>query len=311
MCVYGPINRSSEARTGRRNTDRRGHHAPGSTRMGGSEKTRLAARRGVEAFDEESQARPAAIFLERVIDPPHERHGVDSPTKPSRCLDEIGTVTVERVAEPRHRPTHAREQLGELVYDEPGTNRPSPHRSTCRATSEPSSTPAAPPKIPDGRYRPNIAALERVPRQLEPTEITARPGAPWIPTDIEQFCREVLDASVDVEHLHSSATGQHGCATAAAAASLCPRNGAPAEPTRSPSSMPRSTSGSTPSPTPPTTASRVRNDAETLAARDKQEALTSRFSTWVWETPNGEPSRLAATTSCSPRPSSRTTTATT
>ena len=31
---------------------------------------------------------------------------------------------------------------------------------------------------------------------------------------------------------------------------------------------------------------RVRNDAETLAARDKQEALTARFSTWVWENPD-------------------------
>src|SRR5690606_32354158 len=37
---------------------------------------------------------------------------------------------------------------------------------------------------------------------------------------------------------------------------------------------------------------RVRNDAETLAARDKQEALTSRFSTWVWEEPE-RASRLA------------------
>src|SRR5690606_25064480 len=49
----------------------------------------------------------------------------------------------------------------------------------------------------------NIASLERVlPRQLEPGEITARLGAPWIPaTDIERFCSEVLDATVDVERL--------------------------------------------------------------------------------------------------------------
>ncbi|MGH9023502.1 MAG: DEAD/DEAH box helicase family protein, partial [Acidimicrobiia bacterium] len=30
---------------------------------------------------------------------------------------------------------------------------------------------------------------------------------------------------------------------------------------------------------------RVRNDAETIAARDKQDALASRFSAWVWEDP--------------------------
>jgi len=52
----------------------------------------------LESFDEESQqARPATIFHERVIDPPHERHGVDSPERAvAVCLDETGTVTVER-----------------------------------------------------------------------------------------------------------------------------------------------------------------------------------------------------------------------
>src|SRR3546814_7582793 len=55
----------------------------------------------------------------------------------------------------------------------------------------------------EARYGPNIAALERVlPRQLEPVEITARLGAPWIPgVDVEEFCQEVLDATVDIEHL--------------------------------------------------------------------------------------------------------------
>lgn len=54
----------------------------------------------------------------------------------------------------------------------------------------------------DSRYVANIKALEGVLRRLEPTEITARLGAPWIPsTDIEAFCSEVLGATVDVEHL--------------------------------------------------------------------------------------------------------------
>jgi hypothetical protein len=39
---------------------------------------------------------------------------------------------------------------------------------------------------------------------------------------------------------------------------------------------------------------RVRNDAETLAARDKQEALGDRFSAWVWEDP-ARARRLAGT----------------
>jgi hypothetical protein len=43
---------------------------------------------------------------------------------------------------------------------------------------------------------------------------------------------------------------------------------------------------------------RVRNDAET-SCRSKQEALITRFSTWVWRTTRAE--RLATTTACSPR----------
>jgi hypothetical protein len=128
-----------------------------------------------------------------------------APTKQSRC------ASTRRARSPSNA-------LAELLGTDPpphasssanwSTTNPVPNRlvpaaeylsgnvraklDTCRAIDD-----------PDGRFRANIAALERVlPRQLEPTEITARLGAPWIPSrDIEQFCREVLDATVDVEHL--------------------------------------------------------------------------------------------------------------
>ena len=290
--VYGPINRSSEARTGRR------HPESGEEimrrvrpRMGGfREDPDWPLVAALEVFDEETQeARPAAIFRDRVIDPPHERHGVDSPDEAvAVCLDESGMVTVERVAELLGTdPTHARQQLGELVYDEPGSSRLVPASEYLSGNVRAKLDACRTVEDPDGRYRPNIAALERVlPRQLEPTEITARLGAPWIPSrDIEHFCREVLDATVDVEHLpqlgHWSARLRDGSRRSVALSSEWGTARADAITLLDAALNQRlhTVTDTTDD------GRRVRNDAETLAARDKQEALTTRFSTWVWEDP--------------------------
>jgi N12 class adenine-specific DNA methylase len=298
--LYGPINRSSQARTGRRDPET-GEEIMRRVRprMGGfREDPDWPLVAALEVFDDETQeARPAAIFHERVIDPPHERHGVDTPGEAvAVCLDETGTVTVDRVAELLGTdPATARQQLGELVYDEPGTDRLVPASEylsgnvrakldACRAADE-----------GDGRYRRNIAALERVlPRQLEPAEITARLGAPWIPSrDIERFCTEVLDSTVDVEHLpqlgHWSARLRDGSRRGVALSSEWGTSRADAITLLDAALNQRlhTVTDATDD------GRRVRNDAETLAARDKQEALTARFSTWVWEDPE-RAARLAA-----------------
>ena len=290
--TYGPINRSSESRTGRRHAET-GEEIMRRVRprMGGfREDPDWPLVAALEVFDEETQeARPAAIFHQRVVDPPHERHGVDSPEEAvAVCLDETGTVMIDRAAELLGTDaTAARRQLAELVYDEPGTGRLVPAAEylsgnvrlkldACRTDDT------------AGRFAVNIAALERVmPRQLEPAEITARLGAPWIPaSDVERFCTEVLDATVDVEHLSQvgswtvklrsggrrsvALSSEWGTARADAAtlldAALNQRLHTVTDATDD--------------------GRRARNDAETLAARDKQEALTARFSNWVWENPD-------------------------
>ena len=288
--LYGPINRSSQARTGRHDNET-GEEIMRRVRprMGGfrddPDWPLVAA---LEVFDEETQeARPAAIFHERVIDPPHERHGVDTPDEAvAVCLDETGTITVDRVAELLGTdPPAARQQLGELVYDDPGSGRLVPASeylsgnvraklAACRASED-----------PDGRFRRNVAALARVlPRQLEPAEITARLGAPWIPSqDIEHFCREVLDATVDVEHLpqlgHWSARLRDGSRRSVVLSSewgTARADGITLLDAALNQRLHTVTDATD-------DGRRVRNDAETLAARDKQEALTAQFSTWVWE----------------------------
>jgi len=290
--INGPINRSSRARTGRRDAET-GEEIMRRVRprMGGfREDPDWPLVAALEVFDEETQeARPAAIFNERVIDPPHERHGVDTPDEAiAVCLDETGTVTIARAAELLGTDTAAaRQQLGALVFDEPGTDRLVPASEylsgnvrakleACRAIDD-----------PDGHFRANIAALERVlPRQLEPAEITARLGAPWIPSrDIERFCREVLDATVDIEHLpqlgHWSARLRDGSRRSVALSSewgTARADGITLLDAALNQRLHTVTDATE-------DGRRVRNDPETLAARDKQEALTSRFSNWVWEDP--------------------------
>lgn len=290
--LYGPINRSSQALTGRCDPET-GEEIMRRVRprMGGfredPDRPLVAA---LEVFDEETQeARPAAIFHERVIDPPHERHGVDTPDEAiAVCLDETGTVTINRVAELLGTdPTTARQRLGELVYDEPTTNRIVPASEYLSGNVRAKLAACCATSYPDGRHQANIAALERVlPRQLDPAEITARLGAPWIPSrDIEQFCREVLDATVDVEHLpqlgHWSARLRDGSRRSVALASAWGTVRADAVTLLDAALNQRlhTVTDATED------GRRIRNDAETLTARDKQEALTARFSTWVWEDP--------------------------
>jgi len=300
--LYGPINRSSQARTGRRDPESGEEiHRRVRPRMGGfREDPDWPLVAALEVFDDETQeARPAAIFRERVIDPPHERHGVDTPDEAvAVCLDETGAVTLERVAELLGTDQEsARSQLGSLVYDEPVTGRlvPAAEYLSGNVREKLAACRAQPADAGRARFAANIEALERVmPRQLEPGEVTARLGAPWVPsTDIEAFCRDVLDASVDVEHLaqlgHWSARLRDGTRRSVALTSEWGTSRADAITLLDAALNQRlhTVTDATED------GRRVRNDAETLAARDKQEALTSRFSTWVWEDPDRS-DRLAA-----------------
>ncbi len=289
--LYGPINRSSVARTGRTDLDtgeeimRRNR-----PRMGGfrddPDWPLVAA---LETFDDETQqARPAAIFTDRVIAPPTPRLGVDTPAEAvAVCLDETGTVTLERAAELLGIDTdQARSELGDLVYEDPVDASLVPgaqYLSGNIARKIAACTAAA----DQPRFQDNLIALEKVlPRQLEPAEITARLGAPWIPgADIEAFCVEVLDVTVDVERLAEigrwSARLRDGSRRSVALSSEWGTARADGITLLDASLNQRlhTVTDATEN------GRRVRNDAETLAARDKQDALADRFSEWVWEHP--------------------------
>jgi N12 class adenine-specific DNA methylase len=289
--IYGPLNRSTLAR-GRAKEDgeaevvRRMRPRMGGFRAEDPDWPLVAA---LEVFDEETQtATKAAIFTQRVVDPPVVRLGVDAPAEAvAVCLDESGTVTTARVAELLGLDeAAARTQLDGLVYDDPATNALVPAAEylsgnvrrkidACRALLDERPELAA-----------NVEALEAViPRQLDPADISARLGAPWIPaSDIEAFCSEEIDARVDVEHLagigHWTLKVRYGRGSVAATSVWGTARADALTLVDAALNQRLHTVYDTDD-----DGKRTRNDVATLAARDKQERLTERFSKWVWEDP--------------------------
>lgn len=290
--VYGPINRYKQARTGKTDpvtgeeTMRRLR-----PRMGGfrddPDWPLVAA---LEIFDDDTQhATPAPIFTQRVISPPSPRLGVDTPAEAiAVCLDESGSVTIDRAAQLLGISTaRTRDTLGDLVYDDPATGRLVPATEYLSGNIRHKLREAEAVAPTDPRFERNVAALRTaLPRQLEPAEITARLGAPWIPAaDVESFCAEVMGAEIEIEFLPTigrwstalrvgrrasvALSSEWGTARADAVSLLDATLNQ-----RLHTVTDEADDGK-----------RVRNDAETIAAREKQDAMGERFSTWVWEDP--------------------------
>jgi N12 class adenine-specific DNA methylase len=302
--IYGPINRFTRAKTGHKDPDtgapimRQNPPSMGGFRGTDPDWPLVAA---LEIFDNETQeARKAEIFTQRIVAPPARRTQAATPADAvAVCLDESHSITIERVAELLGvDDVAAHTQIADLVFEDPGTGELI-HAARYLSGNIRQKLRAAHNAVErDGadRWRANVAALKAaLPRQLEPGEISARLGSPWIPaSDVEAFCEEVLDATVMGERLdelgawtvslkvgdsHSVVlTSEWGTQRASAInllnASLNQRL--------------YTVYDTNPDKT------RVRNDAETLAAREKQEALSDRFSTWVWEHPP-RAARLAET----------------
>ena len=244
----------------------------------------------MEVFDDETQrARPAAIFRERIISPPVRRLGVDSGAEAvAVCLDESGALALPRIAELLGTDEEsARAELDGLVWNDPATGALVPASTYLSGNVRMKLEAARAAAASDARWEANVAALTAVlPRQLGPGEISAGLGAPWIPqSDVEAFCGEVLGAEVEVERVAAlgrwavalragrrasvSLSSEWGTSRADAVtlldASLNQRLHTVWDETED--------------------RRRVRNDAETIAARDKQDALAARFATWLWEDP--------------------------
>ena len=287
---FGPLNRFKLARTGRTDPDtgadryRRLH-----PRMGGFDddpdyRTVLA----LEQFDPDSQsATKAAIFERRLLTPSHTRHGADSAEDAlAVSLDETGRVDLERIASLLGVPEDvALGQLADRVFRDPTTRELVPAEQYLAGDVRARLDAAREAATIDGSFSVNVRALERViPPDLAPAEIDARLGAPWIPAaDVEAFCADLLGGTgVEVEHAPLTATW------AVAVPTWVRRNVAATSEWGTARADAVSLIDASLNQRPATVydvlddGTRVVNPAETIAAREKQEAIDTRFGAWLW-----------------------------
>jgi N12 class adenine-specific DNA methylase len=292
---YGPINRFTERRTGKFDEKGEPRLARQRPRQGGFRGDPYAVLvAALEDFDPVTQiATKAEMLRQRVVAPRTPRLGADDPADAlAICMDTHGRADLDEIARLLGvDPVEARTQLGELVYDEPGTDRlvPAPEYLSghVRVKLAEARTAAA----DDPRYVLNVTALTAViPVDLTPAEIEARLGASWIdaPT-VRQFLAETLnDRSIRVDHAGGSmwavkstnrqsilATTRWG--THRSPAPDIAQNLLEQRPIRVYD-------------TDPVDGSRTFNADATLAAQAKSAEMSDRFAEWVWE----EPARAAS-----------------
>lgn len=140
----------------------------------------------------------------------------------------------------------------------------------------------------DPRFRRNAEALRSVqPRDLEPTDIEARLGSPWIPSlDVRDFLVQLLEVprdSVRVGFADSIATWT---VEAEFSAKFVVNNTTVHGTRRFRASelVEQALNGRTPTAyDEDADGNRIVNQPETIAAREKQQQLKDRFRDWVWE----------------------------
>ncbi|MGH8985485.1 MAG: helicase-related protein, partial [Acidimicrobiia bacterium] len=287
---FGPLNRSRLVRTGRTDPGtgadlyRRMNPAMGGFDVDPDFRTLLA----LEDFDPDSQtATKAAIFSRRLLAPPAARYGADSADDAlAVSLDETGRVDLDRIAELLDRNAdEALVQLADRVYRDPATNEIVAAEQYLSGDVRTRLDAARAAAESDPAYTANVQALERVlPADLTPAEIDARLGAPWIPAaDVEAFCTDLLGADgIEVEHAPLTATWAIAATTwsrrtvAATSEWGTARADAVALVEASLNQRPATVYDTLEDGT------RVVNPAETIAAREKQEAIDARFAEWLW-----------------------------
>lgn len=248
----------------------------------------------IEAYDEKADAgTPGAIFSERVVKPPvtHDIHSAQDALAVS--LHDRGRVDITLIADLLGvTEAAAIVDLGDEIFLDP--IRSTPHFDHWVPADEALSGPvrtklalARTKADEDPRFATVAGALEAVqPVDLKPSEITARLGAPWIPTDvIEAFIAETMEVTTTIRHTVEVASWTVDKAPFLGHVSSSsiwgtPRRGAAdlLEDALN-SSIPkiydvfRDENGSE---------RRELNTTDTEAAKEKLGAIKSTFETWVW-----------------------------
>jgi N12 class adenine-specific DNA methylase len=159
----------------------------------------------IEEYDQESgKARHGAIFSQRVILPPKAPAIITAADALTVSLHDTGSVDLEFIAECLGiTPEQVPAGLAGAIFLNPETNI---WETADAYLSGPVRTKLAVAEASaalDPRFAANVEALKAAqPADLKPSEITARLGAPWIPTSaIEAFCAEVIGITSWVRHI--------------------------------------------------------------------------------------------------------------
>ena len=159
----------------------------------------------IEDYDLETDtAKPGAIFSERVIAPP----AAPTITSPADALavvlNERGHVDIDHVAELLHSdPAAVVHELGEAIFRDPADGSWKTADGYLSGSVRTKLAAAQAAAELDPAYERNARALQEVqPADLRPSDITARLGAPWIPTaDVVAFVKEKMEAEIRIYHM--------------------------------------------------------------------------------------------------------------
>ncbi|MFK0295636.1 helicase-related protein [Streptomyces sp. NPDC090442] len=247
---------------------------------------------GLDKWDDSAKsAKKADIFRQRVVAP---REIADRADNPEQAI----ALAMERDGGELHLPTIARllgrsdlqllrEEIGPLAFDEPGSNRLVPRGEYLSGNVREKLAAAEKAAAADPRFAANVAALKNIiPRDLEPSEIKVKLGAPWIGEgDITAFLQEILGTkAVRAEHGGGSVWEVRGPKEGIAATSDWGTSARPA-PDIAKALLEQRTIVVHKTVKVGGREMSVRDDEATSAAQAKAKEMADRFSAWVWENP--------------------------
>ena len=196
---FGPINHTvitttTDPKTGE---ERETHRRPNLAPFADDPDCWLVA--SIEDYDLDSGlARMGPVFRERVVAPPAAPVITSAADALAVTLNQVGRVDPDHLAELLERdPDDALAELGTAVFRNPRTEQWETADAYLSGAVRSKLATAKEAAALDPQYQRNVTALLEVqPEDLRPSDITARLGAPWIPTDVvETFAGEVMDGA--------------------------------------------------------------------------------------------------------------------
>jgi N12 class adenine-specific DNA methylase len=246
---------------------------------------------GLDKWDDTAKsAKKADIFTQRVLAP---REIADRASSPEEAIalaqeldgGELHLPTIARLLGRVDDLEALREEIGPLAFDEPGTNRLVSRGEYLSGNVREKLVLAEKAAAADPRFGANVAALKNViPRDLDPSEIKVKMGAPWIPeTDVTAFLQHILGTkAVRAERGGASMWEVQGPTTGIAATSDWGTKSKSA-PEIAKALLEQRTIVVTRTIEAGGKKVTVTDDEATSEAQAKAKAMAERFSEWVWE----------------------------